>query len=95
MLCAVTMPWGWLCAFALRRRFFLAFLLSVCLASSGVFVGLFLVWLDVGISEFALFMVSGFLEIFFILEKCLHCSGWLFRLVLSCLEVWLVVATWM
>ena len=51
--------------------------------------------MDVGISEFALFMVSGFLENVVILEKWLHCSGWLFRLVFSGLEVWLVVATWM
>ena len=59
MLCAVTMPWGWLCALALRRRFLLAFLLRVCTASSCVFVGLFLVWLVVGISVFAIFMMSG------------------------------------
>ena len=69
MSCAVTMPWGWLCAFALRRRFLLAFLLSVCTASSGVFVGLFLVWLVVGISVFAIFMMSGLLANFLFVEE--------------------------
>ena len=69
MLCAVTMPWGCLCDFALWRRFLLAFLLSVCTTSSGVFVGLFLVWLVVGISVFALFLMSGFLANFVFLEE--------------------------
>jgi len=69
MLCAVTMPWGWLRAFALRRRLLLAFLLSVCTASYGVFVGLFLVWLVVVISVFALFLMSGFLANFVFLEE--------------------------
>ena len=69
MLCATTMPWGWLCAFASRRRFLLAFLLSACTALSCVFVGLFLVWLVVGIGVFAIFLVSGFLANFVFLEE--------------------------
>ena len=87
MLCAVTMSWGCLRAFALRRRFLLAFLLIVCLGSFGVVVGLFWNWLGVGLSEFARFMVGGFLENFVSLEESLHCSGWLLSLVLSGLEV--------
>jgi hypothetical protein len=69
MLCAVTLPWGWLCAFALRRRFLLAFLLSVCIVLSGVFVGLVLVWLVVGLGVFAIFMMSGFLANFVFSEE--------------------------
>ena len=87
MLCAVTESWGCLCAFALRRRFLLAFLLIVCVGSFGVLVGLFWNWMGVGFSEFARFLVSGFLGNFVGLEDSLHCRSWLLSLVLSGLEV--------
>ncbi len=53
MLWAVTMGWGLLSAFALRRRFRLAFLLKVCSTFSGVLVGLVPGWLVVGVGMFA------------------------------------------
>ena len=58
----------------------------MCLGSSGLFV-LFWIWVGVGLDEFALFVVSGFLEDFVILEESLHCIGWLLKLVLSVLEM--------
>ena len=43
--------------------------------------------MGVGLDEFALFVVSGFLEDFVILEESLHCIGWLLKLVISVLEM--------
>ena len=57
MVWVVTMGWGLSSAFALRRRFRLAFLLKVCSAFSGVLVGLVSGWLVMGVGMFADFMV--------------------------------------
>ena len=57
MLWAVTMGWGLLCAFALRRRFRLTFLPKVCSIFYGVLVGLVLAWMVVGVGMFDVFTV--------------------------------------
>jgi len=87
MLCAVTTPRGWLCAFALRRRFLFAFLLSVCVVLSGVFMGIILAWLAVGLGVLVVFLLCDFLASFVFMADFLHCDIWLFWFLVSGFEV--------
>ena len=63
---------GLLCAFALRRRFRLAFLLRVWTTFSGVLMWLVSFWIVMGGGIFAVFVVWGSRSLFEFAERLLQ-----------------------
>jgi len=60
---------GLVVCFCIAASFPSCVLLSVCIVLSGVFVGLILVWLVVGLGVLAIFLMSGFLANFVFSEE--------------------------